>query len=78
MMPAVESAEAGKEKLAKTLMGRARSNAVLFSSVFMVLQSVVKLIRLKSFTSNCFDINAELTSDVTLPKLKFPLGLVER
>ncbi len=78
MMPAVESAEAGKEKLAKTLMGRARNNAVLFSSVFMIFQSVVKLIKLKSFTSNCFDINAELTSEVTLAKLKLPLGFVER
>jgi hypothetical protein len=77
MMPAVESAETGKEKLANILIGRARSNAVLFSSLFMVFQSVVKLIRLKSFTSNCFDINAALTSEVTLAKLKLPLGFVE-
>jgi hypothetical protein len=77
MMPAVESAETGKEKLAKILIGRARSNAVLFSSLSMVFPSVVKLIRLKSFTSNCFDINAGLTSEVTLAKLKLPLGLVE-
>ncbi len=76
MMPAVESAEALKEKLAKTLIGRTRSNADLFSSVFIVFKSVVKLIRLKSFTSNCFDINAGLTSEVPLPKLKLPLGLV--
>ncbi len=78
MMPAVESADALKEKLAKTLIGRATSNAAVFSSVFMVFKCVVKLIRLKSFTSNCFDINARLTSEVTLPKLKLLLGLVER
>jgi hypothetical protein len=44
MMPAVESAEALKEKLAKTLIGRARSNTDLFSSVFIVFKSVVKVI----------------------------------
>jgi hypothetical protein len=43
MMPAVESAEAGKEKLAKILIGRARSNADIFSSFFIVFKSVVKL-----------------------------------
>jgi len=75
-MPAVESAEALKEKLAKTLIGKARSNADIFSSVFMVFKSVVKLIRLKLFTSNCFDINTGLTSEVTLPKLKLLLKIV--
>jgi hypothetical protein len=33
---AVESAEAGKEKLAETQVVRARSNVELFSSVFIV------------------------------------------
>jgi hypothetical protein len=42
----------------------------------MVFKSVVKLIRLKLFTSNCFDINTGLTSEVTLPKLKLLLKIV--
>ena len=78
MRPAVESAEALKEKLAKTVIGRVRSNAEVFSSVFIVFKSVEKLIRLRLFTSDCFDINAGLTSEVPLAKLKFPLGLIER
>ncbi len=60
MMPAVESAEALKEKLAKILIGRARSTADIFSSVFIVFKSVIKVISLKSLASNCFDINAGL------------------
>jgi hypothetical protein len=43
-MPAVESAAAGKEKLANILIGRARSNADLFSTVFIIFKSVVNLI----------------------------------
>ena len=75
-MPAVESADALKEKLAKTLMGTAMSNADIFSSVFIVFKSVVKLIRLKSFILNCFDINSELTRKVPLLKLKLPLRII--
>ncbi len=75
-MPAVESADALKEKLAKTLMGRARSNADIFSSVFIVFKSVVKLIRLKSFILNCFDVNSELTRKVSLLKLKLLLRII--
>jgi hypothetical protein len=37
MRAAVESAAAGKEKLARAQMGRAKSNVDLFSSVFIVL-----------------------------------------
>ncbi len=75
-MPAVESADALKEKLAKTLMGRARSNADIFSSIFIVFKSVVKLIRLKSFIFNCFDVNSELTRKVSLLKLKLLLRII--
>jgi hypothetical protein len=46
MRSAVESADAGKEKLAKILIGRASSNADFFSIVFMVLKGVVELMRL--------------------------------
>jgi hypothetical protein len=37
MRSAVESAEAGKGKVAKAQIGRAKSNANLFSNVFIVL-----------------------------------------
>ncbi len=37
MMPAVESAEALKEKLAKILIGRARRNANIFMSVVKLM-----------------------------------------
>jgi hypothetical protein len=38
-----------KEKLAKTLIGTAMSNAALFSSVFIVFKEVFYLIRNKLF-----------------------------
>jgi hypothetical protein len=46
-MPAVESAEALKEKLAKILIGRARSNADFF-------MSFVKLMSLTLLPKCCF------------------------
>ncbi len=48
MMPAVESAKAGKERLAKMLVGKARNKAALFRRVFIICKRVVELIRLKS------------------------------